>query len=405
MKRLDEALEIGPKYTQELKQVHVRTLRDLANVDDLQKLGEDTHIPIELIQNWHEQAKRKVKASRYRRRVAAALAIVALATFGWLFRRTYKARDAASQAEVQGEKFYDDGNYGAALTKFDRAIQLNPKNKFAHANRGGALLMVGRAQDAIPSLDKALELDPSDVWSWDERGKAYADLGQFERALKDFEKAMQFNPKYASAYADKAYALRNLGRTQEALDSISKALELDPEAAWAYSERANIYHDDVNQYEAAYQDAKKAVELAPGDLDFQSNLAEAALTSGRLLEAHDLASKILADNEKRDIKEFGACDRLSMRFIAISALLLQNQIRQAKAELEEFVAYYRSVGPDFKRDWDFSGTEKFVQGRKIDSASKNMILELINLLEEKPKSTIDRTVKLMAGLKVNGGTD
>jgi tetratricopeptide (TPR) repeat protein len=245
VKRLDKVLEIGPKYTEEFKQANVRTLRDLADVKDLSKLSADTRIPIELIQNWHEEAERKSKASRYRRRVAGALAIVALSVFGWLFRHAYEARSAAAQpgaqAETQGEQLYDKGDYGAALREFERAIQLDPENSLVYVNRGAALRMVGRAQEALSSLNKALELDPSDVWAWDQRGEAYSDLGQYGRALQDFEKAIQLNPKYAIAHADKAFALRKLGHAQKpvmaALSSLNKALDIDPKSVCAWDHR------------------------------------------------------------------------------------------------------------------------------------------------------------------------
>jgi tetratricopeptide (TPR) repeat protein len=290
----------------------------------------------------------------------------------------------------RGELSADRGDYAGAIDDYDKAIGINPTYQLTYSAKGFALYQMKRYDDAVQVFDKALELKPGDVWAYDVRGNVYADSGKYQRALQDYDKAIALDPKYASAYGSKGFVLHKLGRYKDALNALNKALELDPTYSWAYGERGDLYQDDLHQYEAAYQDFKKACELAPNELSYRSNLAEAALTSGRLQEALDRAAKMLADNENTDVNKFEISERMSMRLIAISALLLQHHSEEARAKLREFISYYKAAPPNFERNWSYAGTRHFIEGSAMDGNAKRMVLSLIQLLEQPPKTTIER---------------
>lgn len=288
----------------------------------------------------------------------------------------------------RGQLYADRGEYEQAIKDYDIAIEHDRTNQLAYSSKGYALYQLTRYNDALQAFDEALKLDPNDVWSYETRGNVYADTGKYQVALQDFEHAIALDPKYSYAYGSKGYTLHRLGRYKDALSALNKSIELQPGYTWAYVERGSLYQDNLYQYEAAYQDLKKACELASGDLDYKSDLAEATLTSGRFQEAFDLATKILSDNEKADVKKFEISERMSMRFIAIAALLLQNRSQEARAQLQEFVSYYKSVPPNFERSWSYAGTRHFIESATMSAPSKKLVLSLIQLLQQSPKSTI-----------------
>lgn len=53
----------------------------------------------------------------------------------------------------------DSGNAGAALAAFDASIRLDHANPRAHNNRGSALLLLGRREDAAAAFREAMRLD------------------------------------------------------------------------------------------------------------------------------------------------------------------------------------------------------------------------------------------------------
>lgn len=398
MKRLEELLEIGPHDSERLKEAGVKTLRDLAYVQSLPELSQRANIPLDQIQELQRQAARRLKASRYWRRVGVGL--VALILAGVAFKLVY--RPTSERAEVLGEQLYREGKYDQAVLQFERAIELDPDNENAFANKGGALRGLARPQDALASFNTALTLDPNDVWTLEERGEAYNDLGQYERAIQDFDQAIQLDSLYKYAYQGKAFALHRIGKYQEALQAIDKLIELDPKNAWPHNEGASIYQANFGQYERAYQECKKAVDLDPGEIDYQMNIAEAALTSGRFQEAVDRAKSLLPGDAGASSTGAGRLDppdQLSMRFIVISALLLQRRTAEARTNLAEFIDYYKSAPSNLDRHWDYTGDLQYIDGHPMDRSSKAIIMNVIQLLEDPPKSSIQAIERLLASFE------
>ena len=86
--------------------------------------------------------------------------------------------------------------------------------------------------------------------------------------------------------------------------------------------------------------------------------------------------------------------------MAIAAQLLQGQTAQAAAKLRDFVAYYKSA-PPYSRHWDYSGDREFIKSRAMDSAARDVIVDLTLLLDPRPGSTIENTETIIAALNAN----
>lgn len=463
MKRLDRALEVGPKYSAELERCGVRSLQDLANTRDVPGLSASSGVPLEQLQQWHQQAQRRVKISRYRRNIAIGIAVVVAAVVAWeiraferspvrLYSRAYDlveqhkyeeaiqifvevvsidpkyelayenlayslhqlgrnsdALNAINRAlalnpthtwslDERGSIYNDMDKYDLAVADFDKSIELNPKGRFAHAHRGMALRMLHRYPEALDSLNQAIELKDDYMWAYNERGNVYSDSGQPEKAIADYKKAIELDPTYKYPYSE-GYDLRKLGRYQEAVEALTKGISLDPKWDWAYEARGLVYHDNLYQYENAYQDMKKVCELKTCEAYDLEDVGEAAFTADHFKESFDMFSKILADHEKDSVKDFDASNRLTARFYIIASLLMQGDIAGAKTSLDEFAAYYASLDPKFKRHWIYDGTKRYVAGKQIDPATKTVLLTLMKLLDEKPTATLAQVQQAAAQLK------
>ena len=55
------------------------------------------------------------------------------------------------------------GKLEAALTSYDKAIELDSNDAEIHSNKGFVLGKLGRYDDALTSYDKAIELEPNNV--------------------------------------------------------------------------------------------------------------------------------------------------------------------------------------------------------------------------------------------------
>lgn len=60
-----------------------------------------------------------------------------------------------------GEIYNEAGKYPDALAMFQRALNLQPKDKLALTDAGIAMIQMGQAQDGIAKIDEALSVDPN----------------------------------------------------------------------------------------------------------------------------------------------------------------------------------------------------------------------------------------------------
>jgi serine/threonine protein kinase len=149
-----------------------------------------------------------------------------------------------------------------ALGCFDRAITIEPRNTLVWNNRGAALGRLGRHEEAVICYTKALEISPRDFNAWFNKGNALADLGRGEEAILCFDKALTIDPRNAKVWNNKGATLTDLGRHEEALGCYDKALGIDPRFVYAQLGKA-IAEDKAGKAAVAAQSYGKFLELAP----------------------------------------------------------------------------------------------------------------------------------------------
>ena len=106
--------------------------------------------------------------------------------------------------------------YSEAITEYDKAIALDPKNAYAYYSRGYAYGKKGQHDQAIADCTKAIEIDPRLAWAYNNRGLIYGKGGQYDQAISDFTKALEIDPKFALAYNNRGNVYRNKGQYEEA---------------------------------------------------------------------------------------------------------------------------------------------------------------------------------------------
>ena len=74
-------------------------------------------------------------------------------------------------------------NYEEAISYYDKALQIDPKNVPALTNKGVALNKLGRNEEAISYYDKVLVIDPYNVLALTYKGAALSRLGRHEEAI------------------------------------------------------------------------------------------------------------------------------------------------------------------------------------------------------------------------------
>ncbi len=107
-----------------------------------------------------------------------------------------------------------------------------------HSDAGVQLSSAGRWEEAITEFDEAIRLNPRDVLAYYNRAIAYHNFGEYERAIEDYDKALGFSPRDAFAYNHRADAYHKLGAYQRAVNAYDEALGIFPGLVGAYAGRA-----------------------------------------------------------------------------------------------------------------------------------------------------------------------
>jgi serine/threonine-protein kinase len=136
---------------------------------------------------------------------------------------------------------YDEEDFRAAITWFERAIAEDPSFGLAHAqlSRVHGLMWwffydrsETRLRQAEDAVDEALRLAPDDYFTRVALGERHYRLGDFDAALEELTAARQIRPHDAEALFYIGYVQRrSFGMMEEATVTLVEAAELDPRSA------------------------------------------------------------------------------------------------------------------------------------------------------------------------------
>lgn len=226
------------------------------------------------------------------------------------------------------------GIYEKAIERFDRVISIDPNNADGYSNRSEVFRITGKIDLAIDAVSRSISIKPESAQYRTQRARLYSTQKKYDLAIADLTKAIDIDPNsmdalslraltYTSsgqldeAIADYTRAIENSTRlkgyyyskraaiyaTQDkndlAMADLNKAIEIDPKNYAAYELRAGI-NFKLKNYDAAIDDAKAAIEIAPWIEDAYTTLAMA--TSSKAGSFNDVAQSYFRQSTTNRIK-------------------------------------------------------------------------------------------------------
>jgi len=295
-----------------------------------------------------------------------------------------------------GDVFFAQNKYDEALANYKKAIQIDPKNVNANISLGNAYADQKKYDEALEHLNNALKDidDPNNAsYYYNSIGLILTFQNKYDDAIKNLEEAIQIDPKNTSAHCNIGFALYKKGDYDGAKEKYEKTIQTDPKFLCAYQRLGVMYHEHYYDYKEAYRIYKKAYELSPYDISNISNFSESNLTTGRFDKAFELANETLKN------QSISVATKLSMKYIEISSLLLNDDWAKSFAELGEFITYYRAIPKDYERSWQYSGSKNYINNSKLTASEKELILTLIDILESPKEEADEKLNELEASLQ------
>jgi tetratricopeptide (TPR) repeat protein len=210
---------------------------------------------------------------------------------------------SAEKEYAKGQKEKDNVD---KIRYFSTAIQYNDRQSKFFKVRAYVYSQMKYWNEAIDDYKKVIELeDNASNWNFN-IGYCYYRKGEFTTALNYFEQSVQLG---ALVYTVAIYY--EMGNLDQALNLTNFILATIPEHADALNARANIYRRSAN-FELAYKDIFKALELSPENPAYFATLAEIYASQNKLDEFYltfsvALSFKLKLDNiisEKEVYKRF-----------------------------------------------------------------------------------------------------
>jgi tetratricopeptide (TPR) repeat protein len=147
---------------------------------------------------------------------------------------------------------YAAEDFTAALDYADRSLRLRRTSPDAHANRGNALLRLGRPAEALEAMRAAQLLKPRDPGVLVNLATVLSALGRHEEALGALDRALALDPTLAAARMNRANVVQRLGRNAEAVQAYSQVIARDPDCVEAHWNRG-ICNLLLGDYPAGWQ--------------------------------------------------------------------------------------------------------------------------------------------------------
>ena len=82
-----------------------------------------------------------------------------------------------------GNLLKQERNYTGAIVAYNKALEIDPKDKQAWVDKGDVLNLLENYNGAIVAYNKALEIDPNYTNAWDGKGWVLNELGNYTQAI------------------------------------------------------------------------------------------------------------------------------------------------------------------------------------------------------------------------------
>lgn len=159
------------------------------------------------------------------------------------------------------------GDYGSALTTYDKAIRVDPTNFGLYQARAGAEALSGNTGAATSDLNTAMRFATRQQLTYTSIAGSYASYGDFADAVAAMGKAIALTPSDPTLYKTRGDYYLQEPDNARALQDYRRAIDAAPGATKAdyYADLASAYHQMNGYTNSAYAALHTAIQLEPSN--------------------------------------------------------------------------------------------------------------------------------------------
>jgi len=219
--------------------------------------------------------------------------------------RVAKARLKDPRYQYNMGLFYLNSNQlDLSIKHLKESLSLEAQNHLALNALGLAFSMKGNLDESAKYFTECLKINPALSEAHNNLGSVYQEMGHMEKAEEHFV-AASLDTQYSSRELP-FYNLARLYFTQEklteALYQVQRSLDIKKDFPLALNLEGKIY-SKLGRMAEAVASFEKALEINPGDLDVDFNLAEAYFNNRQFEKAKQKFNSLYLQTNNREMKQ------------------------------------------------------------------------------------------------------
>jgi len=191
----------------------------------------------------------------------------------------------------RGYELENSGCYEEALSEFQAAVDLAPRNAKARHMVGHVCFEMGYLEKAAASYREAIRLDPYIAPSHSELGLILADLRRYDEAIAECQEAVRLKP-YAPYHNNLGYVYSKQGSIEDAIVEFKEAIRIHPDSGEAHHNLGYVYVGQ-GRYREAITHFEKAIRVNPKNAAPRAMLGRAYYELEELDKAREQLQKAL----------------------------------------------------------------------------------------------------------------
>jgi tetratricopeptide (TPR) repeat protein len=249
-----------------------------------------------------------------------------------------KADDLVDSARAAAES----GNFPVAIVLYERATEIDPKNKIAWNGMGLVYFAMRDDEPAIAAFRKQLEVNPYDEFAYNNLGRVYWNERKYDEAVKSFNKQLETNPLDKFAHMNLGAMYAEWHKYAEAVPELEKAASLTPDNAELQVTLGDAYLN-LGQDDKALAAFDHAVELSATPLVWNNIAYQLSLKKAHLDRAQQYAESAVSATDA-----------------ALRNVTLARLTREELPLVQSLIAYWDTLGWVHFNEGNYDKAEKYV---------------------------------------------
>ena len=259
------------------------------------------------------------------------------------------AEDRKARYIEKGEQYFAQRNYEKARVEFRNALQIDPKDANARYHVGRVSERLQNPREAVGQYQAAIDADPTHVLARAALGRLYLLGGLPDKAMALAEPGLTQHPDNAQLLTVRAGAKAHMRDVPGAFEDAEKAVQLAPDDEYAIALLASLYRQNARS-DKAIEVVRAGLEKLSDSVDLRIVLAELELGQQRPAEAQQQLERVI-ELQPEDLshryrltrfhllnKDVGAAERVMRETVKFAP-----ESVEAKLALAELLAVHRGV--------------------------------------------------------------